>query len=195
MPYITVPNTLVNGAVADSTQLNQNFAAITDGLTDGTKDIKVSSISVGDMTVTDTLSGSRQFFVWTGFLEGNTTGYLSPDPYTKPIAYPWYGSPMPYSGSIISITSLMYVSQCANAQTITPRIVKASGSSVVAAASTLTISAAVTGIKTGVASNYARGAYPFSMGDDLCAHVVMSGTAGSAAMCGRFNILAEVYFN
>lgn len=45
MAAITVPNTFSNGTAADATAVNANFDAITDGLSDGTKDITISAVT------------------------------------------------------------------------------------------------------------------------------------------------------
>ena len=47
MAYISVSNTLVNGNVADATQVNTNFTDITGGLSDGTKDLNMNNAALG----------------------------------------------------------------------------------------------------------------------------------------------------
>ena len=47
MAYISVSNTLVNGNVADATQVNTNFTEITGGLSDGTKDLNMNNAAFG----------------------------------------------------------------------------------------------------------------------------------------------------
>lgn len=47
MAYISVPNTLVGGQTIIAADLNTNFTTITTGLSDGAKDIAVSTVSVG----------------------------------------------------------------------------------------------------------------------------------------------------
>lgn len=46
MAAISVPNEFTNGTAADATEVNANFDAITDGLSDGTKDITVSAATI-----------------------------------------------------------------------------------------------------------------------------------------------------
>jgi hypothetical protein len=39
MAFISVPNTLVNGGRSDATDVNDNFQAIVEGTSDGTKNL------------------------------------------------------------------------------------------------------------------------------------------------------------
>jgi hypothetical protein len=199
----------------DSVKFNANMTACVAGLTDGTKDITVANITVADtmtasnvvvgntctvarlgvtgtLTVSGLLEGSRQFFVWYGYVIGNGSGYVF-DPAQPPISGNYANLTMPRSGSVIAITTARYVSACANQQTMTPQIRK--NGVALAAAATLTITNAVTGARTGVASTFARDTYQFTEGDRLSAYVVMTGTAGSAALDSYIAIGAEVVFD
>lgn len=45
MSFITVPNTFVNGTLTDAPKVNNNFTAIINGVSDGTKDIAVNKVT------------------------------------------------------------------------------------------------------------------------------------------------------
>lgn len=45
MAYISVTNTFVNGNTADANDVNTNFSDLTDGLSDGTKDLNVLNVT------------------------------------------------------------------------------------------------------------------------------------------------------
>jgi hypothetical protein len=141
------------------------------------------------LTVSGLLEGSRQFLVWYGYVIGNGTVYVGAPAVSGGRNY----YTMPRSGSVLAITTARYVSACANAQTMTPEIINSG--TVLCAAATLTITAAVTGARTGVASTFARDTYKFAVGDSLGGYVVMSGTAGSAALDSYIAIGAEVVFD
>ena len=51
MSDITVTNTFSNGAIADGTQVNTNFADVTNGLTLGNRDITVRNGNITSATV------------------------------------------------------------------------------------------------------------------------------------------------
>lgn len=58
MAFISVSNTFSNGTTADATQVNTNFSDIIAGLSDGTKDISISALTVAG---TATLNGNMVF--------------------------------------------------------------------------------------------------------------------------------------
>ncbi len=55
MANIAVTYTFTNGTTADASQVNQNFQDVIDGTSDGTKDLSISSLTVGGTT---TLNGA-----------------------------------------------------------------------------------------------------------------------------------------
>lgn len=63
MAYPAVTYTFSNSTVADATQVNQNFTDLINGLSDGTKDLSISALTVAGTT---TLNGAVNV--------GNTTG-------------------------------------------------------------------------------------------------------------------------
>jgi hypothetical protein len=210
MAYPAVSKTFVDATLASADDVNQNFTDIINGVSDGTKDLNVANLIAsgvstsvefntptlgvtGTLTVGGLLQGSRQFFVWFNQVEGNGSGYLYGSINSATTGTAVDRVVMPRAGSIVAITVGQYTSACANAQTMTPQIVGATGGTVSAA--TITVSAAVTGARAGVASTFARGANTFNAGDTLTGYVVMSGTAGSAAMKAFVSIGAEVVFN
>jgi len=69
MAYPEVTNTFVNGTTADATEVNQNFADVIDGVSDGTKDINVSAAVIGS---TLSVTGGASFVSTLG-----VTGNLS----------------------------------------------------------------------------------------------------------------------
>jgi hypothetical protein len=79
MSYPVVPNTFANSTTADATQVNANFTAIINGITDGTKDINVHQITAnGTLIAPGTLSASTAQIgtVVASGLSANT-GYLA----------------------------------------------------------------------------------------------------------------------
>lgn len=48
MAFISIPNTFVSGSTFIASDVNENFAAITDGLSDGSKDLAVSIVSASN---------------------------------------------------------------------------------------------------------------------------------------------------
>lgn len=208
MPYITVPYTFVNGAVADADQVNGNFGAITNGLQDGTKDISVNDIAcsnvaasvnltaakmaiTGTLTVSGMVEGSRHLVVWGEEVNGNTSGYLRGSYISVPAATAQQRVVQGRSGSLIGISIGRNIAVLANTQTVTPQIFKNG----VAWISATTITVDSSGIKTGIVSSFARGANTFTEGDVLDAYIVTSGTAGSAAMRAYVTITAEVVYD
>lgn len=76
MAYISVPNSFVNGQIADANKVNSNFNAILEGLSDGTKDLNVSKLDLSTLNIPyyTTAPSSPA----TGELYLNTTdGYLN----------------------------------------------------------------------------------------------------------------------
>ncbi len=47
--FISVPNTFSNGTAADATAVNNNFAAIINGLSDGTKSLSIDALTVAGL--------------------------------------------------------------------------------------------------------------------------------------------------
>jgi len=54
MGFITIPNSFTSSTTAQAVQVNSNFAAVLDGLTDGSKDIKVNTATVETLNVNQT---------------------------------------------------------------------------------------------------------------------------------------------
>lgn len=76
MAYISVPNSFVNGQVADANKVNSNFNAILEGLSDGTKDINVSKLDLSTLNIPSYTTAPSSPV--TGELYLNTTdGYLN----------------------------------------------------------------------------------------------------------------------
>src|SRR3990167_10221315 len=60
MANISVTNTFADGTATSAPQVNENFSDIINGLTDGTKDLSVSALTVaGALSVTDTISATN----------------------------------------------------------------------------------------------------------------------------------------
>jgi hypothetical protein len=51
MSYITVTNSFANNTAADATQVNTNFNDVVNGLSLGTKDINVTSVTIGSSSI------------------------------------------------------------------------------------------------------------------------------------------------
>ena len=59
MSYPVVPNTFQNSTTADATQVNANFTALVNGITDGSKDLNAYKITAnGTLVAANTLSAS-----------------------------------------------------------------------------------------------------------------------------------------
>jgi hypothetical protein len=78
MPFITVTNTLVNGATADATQVNQNFTDVINGTSDGTKNFNISAL-----TTAGTLTSSGNTVI--GASSSNTVTFNASLAATLPI--------------------------------------------------------------------------------------------------------------
>lgn len=65
MSYPSVPNSFTNGVVADGPEVNANFTALVNGLSDGTKQLNVLDITLGNGSVSACAVG----------LGGVTTGF------------------------------------------------------------------------------------------------------------------------
>jgi hypothetical protein len=80
MAYISVTYSFSNATVADATQVNTNFADLIAGLSDGTKDIKINTLTVEGISTLKAnvgVTGTVTATAFVGNITGNVTGTVS----------------------------------------------------------------------------------------------------------------------